>query len=84
MGHLLRGELIISKDWSRAKCLQNKTESLLRLMEEKKKDIWNFSLNQKNQESDKVSFKHIDHLNLEIVFIFLSFSRILGHQLLLK
>ncbi|KAK4012972.1 hypothetical protein OUZ56_025220 [Daphnia magna] len=53
VGRLLRGELIISKDWSRAKCLQNKTESLLRLMEEKKKDIWNFSLNQKNQESDK-------------------------------
>ena len=55
MGRLIRGESLISKDWSKAKCLQTKTDSLIKLMEDRKKEIWNFSFNNKNQANDKVS-----------------------------
>ena len=49
--------MLISKDWNRAKTLQSKGESLVKLMEEKKKEIWNFStINSRSQEPDKVFF----------------------------
>jgi hypothetical protein len=48
--------LLISKDWSLEKCFQSKAELVLKKMEDKKKDIWNFSLIHKNQENDKVGF----------------------------
>ena len=53
---MLRGDLLISKDWIRAKTLQSKGETLVKLMEEKKKEIWNFSTNSRSQEADKVYF----------------------------
>jgi len=53
---VLRGDLLISKDWSRAKTLQSKGEIIVKLMEEKKKEIWNFSTNSRSQEADKVYF----------------------------
>ena len=56
VGRLLRGHLLIFKDWNRAKILQGKGEALVKLMEEKKKEIWNFSAvnSSRSQESDKV------------------------------
>jgi hypothetical protein len=36
--------LLISKDWSRAKCFQSKAdEFLVKKLEDKKEEIWNFS-----------------------------------------
>ena len=55
VGRILRGEALIAMDWSRAKSLQCKAEHLLKLMEEKKKAIWNFSVANRNEETDKVS-----------------------------
>lgn len=52
VGRLLRGEILISKNWDQAKLLQSKAESLVKLMEEKKKVIWNFSFSEKNHEND--------------------------------
>jgi len=54
VGRLLRGELLLSKDWARAKLLQSRTESLLKLFEEKKKEIWDFAL--VNNSIEKVSY----------------------------
>ena len=61
VGRLLRGDLLISKDWNRAKMLQGKGEALVKLMEEKKKEIWNFSAFSSNrgQENEKVLFTNI-------------------------
>lgn len=54
VGKLTRGDCLISRDWKRAKQLQSRAESLIKFMEHKKKEIWNFSLIKKSQEPDKV------------------------------
>merc|ERR1719378_450166 len=51
VGRVLRGDLLISKDWSRAKQLQVKAEKAAKFLEEKKKIIWNFVPQNKNKES---------------------------------
>jgi len=51
VGRVLRGESLISKDWNRAKQLQIKADKAAKVMEEKKKIIWNFVPQNKNKES---------------------------------
>ena len=57
VGRVIRGDLLISKDWSRAKQLQRKGDTTAKLMEEKKKIIWNFlPQNKTTDNTDQVKY----------------------------
>jgi len=50
-GRVIRGEALISRNWNRAKQLQIKADSAAKMIEGKKKIIWNFLPQNKNKDS---------------------------------
>ena len=57
VGSLLRGGLLILKDWQPLRRLQSQCESLVHFMEAQKKEVWNFNALHQQPDADRVSVR---------------------------